>query len=191
MGSVGHKFIAHTKALSPRAQSKDGGYGSPPHPRIVRTGQCYWPRSARRRDVLIVRRVLDERVMLDRLDRREAPVRLSRARLLVVRADGQGRYYQFQGFLPRRYPTTAYVWSVSDTEAVLCLPEWHPSRPVRLPPRLLPADALTAGSWLRLRCDLSASSAGRLQVADLVAAPEPAVDSIAPPALDGTPPLGI
>jgi hypothetical protein len=184
MGSAGHKFIAHTKALSPRAQSKDGGYGPPPHPRVARPGQCYWPRSARRREVLIVTRVDSDRVLLGRRDRSRPPASAAVTRLLAVRADDQGRYYQFQGFAERRYLTLAYVWSISDVEAVLCLPEWHPRRPVRIPPRLLPADARSVGAWLRLRCDLSASSAGRLQPADLIATVDPSPDSIASPAID-------
>jgi hypothetical protein len=185
MGSPGHAFIAHTKALSPRAQAKDGGYGPPPHPHAVRPGQRYWPRSARRRDVVTVKRVDFEQVVMGRPGGHGGPpIRITVARLLAVRADGQGRHYQFQGFVPRRYVTYAYVLSVADSEAVLCLPEWHPARAVCLLPRLLPDDGRVAGAWLRLRCDLSASSAGRLQPADLVtsAAPEPGFPA---PAWDG------
>jgi hypothetical protein len=187
MGSPGHAFIAHTKSLSPRAQPKDGGYGPPPHPLVIRPGQRYWPRAARRRAVLVVRRVERERAVMDHPDHQQAPVRVTLARLLAPRADGQGRNYQFQGFSPRRYATCAYVWSVDGAEAVLCLPEWHPYRPVRLPLRLLPSDGRRDGAWLRLRCDLSASSAGRLQVADLVTWGSPELESILSPALDLAP----
>lgn len=102
-----------------------------------------------------------------RADDRNASTSLSARRLLAVRPDGQGMHFQFQGFAPRRYETSGYVWSVVAGDAVLCLPEWHPNRPVHLPARLLPALARRAGAWLRLRCDLSASSAARLQLADL------------------------
>jgi hypothetical protein len=188
MGSSGHAFIAHTKALSPRAQAKDGGYGPPPHPRLARPGQRYWPRAARRREVMILRRVDGEHALMERPGSRQAPVRVTLARLLAVRADGQGRHYQFHGFAPRRYVTPAYVWSLGDAEAVLCLPEWHPGRAVRLPVRLLPPDARHAGAWLRARCDLSASSAGRLQVADLTSSAEPIQGSIAAAAITAAQP---
>lgn len=173
MGSPGHAFIAHTKALSPAAQNKDGGYGAPPHPLVVRAGQRYWPRGTRRRTVLTVRRVVGDHVVVDAPRRGKAPVRLSEARLLAVRPDGQGAFYQFLGFATRRYVTCAYVWSVDDSCAVLCVPEWHPARAVRLPLRLVPPPARTEGAWLEVRCDLSASSAGRLQLADLVPREEP------------------
>jgi hypothetical protein len=186
MGSSGHAFIAHTKALSPAAQPKDGGYGAPPHPVTIRAGQRYWPRAASRRAVLVVRRVERERVLLGTPENRQGTVRVTRTGLLAVRSDGQGRHYQFQGFAPRRYVTRAYVWSVDDREAVLCVPEWHPRRPVRLPARLVPADGRRAGTWLRARCDLSASSAGRLQLADLMAGAEPEPGSVLVPALAAT-----
>jgi hypothetical protein len=186
MGSSGHAFIAHTKALSPAAQPKDGGYGPPPHPVTVRSGQRYWPRAAHRREVLVVQRAERERIIMGRLDTRRALVRVTPARLLAVRPDGQGQHYQFQGFSPRRYATWAYVWSIDDREATLCLPEWHPRRAVHLPARLLPAEGRRVGAWLRARCDLSASSAGRLQVADLFAAAEPEAGSVMAPALAAT-----
>jgi hypothetical protein len=172
MASSGHAFIAHTKALSPSAQSKDGGYGLPPHPIAARSGQCYWPRAGRGRALLVVRALRDDRVKVARGDDTNAVTSLSARRLLAVRPDGQGVYFQFQGFVPRRYETSAYVWSVVDGDAVLCLPEWHPKRRVHLPARLLPPPARRAGAWLRLRCDLSASSAARLQTADLRAVPD-------------------
>lgn len=166
MGSAGHAFIAHTKALSPLAQCKDGGYGPPPHPKLVRPGQRYWPRAGSSRGVLVVRRIDSGWAVAERLGHSPAQRRLAVRRLLEVRPDGQGRYYQFQGFSPRRYRTDAYVGSIGAGEVVLCIPEWHPDRAVRLPRRLLPSGA-DVGTWLHVRCDLSASSAGRLQLADL------------------------
>jgi hypothetical protein len=186
VGSSGHAFIAHTKALSPRAQAKDGGYGLPPHPRTIRSGQLYWPRLSKRREVLTVRRVERELVVMAQQGHKQS-LRVTLTRLLAVRADGQGQYYQFQGFAPRRYDTRVYVWALDEREAVLCLPEWHPRRGVRLPIRLVPAEARAAGAWLHARCDLSASSAGRLQVADLVTWSEPKPGVLAAPALDAVP----
>ena len=172
MGSAGHAFIAHTKALSPRAQCKDGGYGPPPHPRDVRAGQRYWPRGNRGRDVLVVCRVDGDRVVVARVGD-EVRRSLAASRLLATRADGQGRYYQFQGFSSRRYKTLVYVQSVSDHEAILCVPEWHPRRAVRLAARLLPARARQPDKWLQATCDLSASSAARLQPAEFALASPP------------------
>jgi hypothetical protein len=182
MGSSGHAFIAHTKALSPRAQCKDGGYGPPPHPGRARPGQRYWSRRGRRRSVLIVTRVERAQALVVDLARERVPVPVSLSRLLAVRGDGQGRHYQFQGFSPHRYPTIAFVWSRVGSEAILCLPEWHPRRPVRVPARLLPDPGRHEGNWLTLTCDLSASSAGRLQPADFALAAEPD-RTYAPPAL--------
>jgi hypothetical protein len=169
MGSAGHAFIAHTKALSPPAQCKDGGYGLPPHPRSARAGQRYWPRADRVRDVLVVRRIDGDRVVVTGVEdrvRRSLAVR----RLLALRDDGQGRYYQFQGFLSRRYQTLVNVRTFVDDEVILRLPEWHPERDVHLPKRLLPAGSQYPGAWLTAFCDLSASSAARLQLADFEAA---------------------
>jgi hypothetical protein len=186
MASSGHAFIAHTKALSPRVQPKDGGYGLPPHPRNVRSGQLYWPRVGRRRSVLSVRRVTGARVLLSATDRQSETARPTLARLLATRDDGQGRYYQFQGFSPRLYETQAYIWSLDERSAVLCVPEWHPSRPVRLPAQLLPVGARCAGAWLYVRCDLSASSAARLRFSALGPAPKPRSGSLHPPDLSQT-----
>jgi hypothetical protein len=169
MGSAGHAFIAHTKALSPLAQCKDGGYGPPPHPRSVRPGQRYWPRADGGRGVLVVRHVDGDRVAVSGLEDR-ARRSLAARRLLAVRADGQGRYYQFQGFSPRRYKTLVYVRAIADGQAILCVPEWHPDRDVRLPERLLPIGSRYPEASVQATCDLSASSAARLQLADLESA---------------------
>jgi hypothetical protein len=167
MASAGHAFIAHTKGLSPAAQTKDGEYGLPPHPLIVRAGQRYWSRGSRRREVLVVERVVGERVIVSILGDRRQRTSLAVTGVLATREDGQGRNYQFQGFSPKRYDTHAYVAAVEGPEAVLYVPEWHPRRRVRLPSRLLPATRRNTGGWLALRCDLSASSAARLQPSDL------------------------
>jgi hypothetical protein len=164
MGSAGHAFIAHTKALSPLAQCKDGGYGPPPHPKTVRIGQRYWPRIGTSRDLLVVRRLDSDRAVVGTLRDRRSVRRIAVSRLLEVREDSQGRYYQFQGFSPRRYTTGAYVRAIQGGEAELCVPEWHPGRAVRVPARLLPAAAQVPGAWLCADCDLSASSAARLQL---------------------------
>ena len=160
------------------------GYGPPPHPLGVRAGQRYWPRAASVREVLVVARVAGGRASVTAVENRRVRRSLAVARLLAIRADGQGRHYQFQGFLSRRYRAHAYVWALEDREAVLCVPEWHPSRPVRLPARLLPASAVYAGAWVFASCDLSASSAARLQLADLVSTTEPPACAVHPPALE-------
>lgn len=98
------------------------------------------------------------------------PTRACRAttsRLLARRPDGQGRYFQFLGWSPRRYRTSATVISVEDQIATLILPEWHPTLPVHLPLRLLPASAQTPDAQLALTADLSAPAAGKLNPASL------------------------
>jgi hypothetical protein len=173
MGSSGHAFIAHTKALSPPAQVKDGGYGLPPHPLTARIGQRYSSRTGRSQAVFAVQRIDPDSIVAVYVTDKRRKVRLSHARLLELREDGQGRNYQFQGYSSGRYMTSAFVCSVESERAILCLPEWHPRRPVKLPARLIPDAVRVAGAWLHLRCDLSASSAARLQPADLVAAADP------------------
>ena len=163
MGAAGHKFIAHTKALSPAPSNADNGWGLPPHPVRARPGQRYWQRRGKHRRLFVVRRVTATAAIGVRLDGEGEPVRVPLVRLLARRADDQGSSYQFQGFAPRSYRTCAFVAELDESEAVLLLPEWHPGRPLRLLDRLLPEDAREPGRWISLKCDLSASSPARLQ----------------------------
>jgi hypothetical protein len=182
MGSAGHKFIAHTKSLSPRAQNNGAGYGLPPHPLAVRPGQRFWPRSGTSKRELTVRAIKGDRIV-GRHDGATAAVTVARSRLLLARDDGQGRWFQFQGFVSRRYPTVAHVHAVDERLATLCVPEWHPRRPVRIFRALLPAHADVPGAWLTLVCDLSAPSAARLQPARLAVAEPPSPAAVHAPQL--------
>lgn len=182
MGSTGHAFIAHTKALSPRAQVRVGGE-LPPHPLAVRPGQRFWPRHAKQRRPFVVRRVDGGRAAGDRLDGQGERVTSSVSSLLATRADGQGRYFQFQGFVSRVYMTYAWVVEVGESQAILCLPEWHPQAPVTLFASLVPEAARHPGAWLRLSCDLSAAYPARLAPRDLVPAEDPGPDLIHRPAV--------
>lgn len=184
MGSAGHKFISHTKALSPAASVSDGGYGLPPHPLIARPGQRYWPRRGRRRRPFVIRRIAGDQALGVRLDGNREKVRVSIARLLTRRDDGQGQHYQFVGFTSRSYATHACVVGVEDGEAVLCFPEWHPRRRVYLFLSLVPEPARVAGAWLSLRCDLAASSGARLQPNTIEPAEDPGPGLIERPALE-------
>jgi hypothetical protein len=105
-------------------------------------------------------------VVARRVDGARELVGLTRSRLLATREDGQGRFFQFLGWSPRRYRTWALVVEVGDPTATLVLPEWHPTRPVSMPARLLP-DGARQGVWLRLSADLSAPAPGRLCPASL------------------------
>jgi hypothetical protein len=178
MGSSGHKFIAHTKSLSPPAQAKDGGYGEPPHPLALRTGQRFWPLHGNRKRPFFVRSVDTQRnvVVGQRLDEDKETVRFTVGRLLATDADGRGRHYRFFGFMPRRYTTWATVVAIDRSEAVLILPEWHPSHPVRMPARLLPPRSATEGTWLRCTADLSEGRGARLSVSDLQRVNDPGPD---------------
>lgn len=178
MGSSGHAFLAHTKALSPAASARDGGWGAPPHPLEVRPGQRYWPRAGRRKRVFVVKRVSGEAVVVQRLDGAEERGRVTRARLLAVRDDGQGRHYAFGGCVPRRYASHATVAAIDGEEAVLVVPEWHPARPVRMPLRLLPLGSATPGAWFRVDADLGAPSAARLQLSGFTAVADPGAERV-------------
>lgn len=185
MASSGHRFIAHTKALSPRAGAATGVHGLPPHPLAARPGQRYWPRAGARRVAFDLRRVTGAQAHGER-ESGGVPVAVKLPRLLAVRdADGQGRWYQFLGYKPRRYKAVAQVVARDERLAVLCVPDWHPRRGVPLFTTLLPAGAQEPGDWLALTCDLSAPSGARLQPSGLVAiaAPDPA--TVHAPRVDG------
>jgi hypothetical protein len=173
MASSGHRFIAHTKALSPRVGAANAAYGLPPHPLSARPGQRFWARTGKRKVAFAVRRVTATHAVVQREDD-AAATSITLPRLIAVRADDdQGRWYQFLGYKPRRYRTLAQVVARDDRLAVLCLPEWHPRRPALLFARLLPVGAEQPGRWLSLVADLSAAAGGPLQPADLTACPAP------------------
>ncbi len=183
MGSAGHAFISHTKALSPPAQNDGAGYGKPPHPVSVRSGQRYFTRRGKRRVGFVVRRVAGETVLAVSDDDDRKPMKVKLERLLARRDDDQGSYYQFIGYRSRSYETYAYVHAIDDEDAVLCFPEWHPRRPVVYFPALIPEESRTPGSWLSLRCDLSAASGARLQPNTIAPAADPGPDVVARPHL--------
>jgi len=180
MGAPGRKLHRHgarSKARSPAASVSDAGYGAPPHPVRIRAGQRFWPRSGRRRRPIVVCGIGDDGfVRARRLDGDRERVRVSAARLAARRPDGQGRYYQFIAFAPRRYQTWAVVVRVDTDETTLVLPEWHPARPVRLPSRLLPEQARRPQTWLSLRADLSVSAGGQLNPAELSVCADPGLE---------------
>jgi len=186
MGSAGHAFVAHTKSNSPAAQNKDGGWGPPPHPKRIVRGQEFWPRAGKRKRPLRVRTVRGDIVSAVRLDQDGGTARLSRLRLLAARDDGQGLHYQFCAYRPGRYPTHAYVHSVTAAGAVLVLPDWHPRRPFPFPAALIPREAREAGQWMRCQADLGAPSAARLNLSAIKACKAPAEDVCHAPAY--TPP---
>ncbi len=107
------------------------------------------------------------------LDADESKARVSEARLLARTDDQQGRFFSFGGYAPRRYSTWAILTHVDeDTDtAALVLPEWHPSRPLHLPHRLIPAR--DPGAWMTCRADLSVGRAAQLDVSDLRLCPDP------------------
>ncbi len=186
MGAAGKKLHGHgarTKARSPAASVSDGGYGAPPHPVRIRAGQRYWPRfGTRRRPIVVCGVDADGVVRARRLDGAGERVRVTAKRLVARRPDGQGRYYQFIAWAPRRYQTWAVVVRADSSETILVLPEWHPARPVRLPSRLLPEGARPMQHWLSLRVDLSVSAAGQLNPAALIVCADPGIELCGRPA---------
>lgn len=155
---------ARHKHRSPAPSRTDGSYGLPPHPARVSAGQRFIARRSRQHRTLTLAGGAgrDGRCRA-RVECSQQLVWLSAQRLLATRPDGQGRHFQFLGFRSRRYRTWASITAVGDRDVALTLPEWHPARHVRLPRRLIPA-AASAGEWLRVGADLSASNAGRLNV---------------------------
>ena len=100
-------------------------------------------------------------------------VRITVSRLLARRDDGQGRYFQFLGWSSRHYRTQARVLVLEDQMATLIVPEWHPTRPVPVPSRLLPEPSRMVGAWLTLSADLSAPVAGKLGLTALLPRSKP------------------
>jgi hypothetical protein len=178
MAGTGKNLHGHGKrrtSTSPAAAVSDGGYGIPPHPIRIRSGQKFWPRHSpgRRRRPFVVQAVDHGVVRARRVDEAREPVRIAVARLQETRPDGQGQHYQFMAWTPRRYRTWATVVTISAAEATLVLPEWHPGRPVRLPVRFLPEPARAVEAWIELKATLSAPSAGRLNVDEFRACKDP------------------
>jgi hypothetical protein len=182
MGASGKRLAGHgarSKSKSPPAQSKDGGYGLPPHPAALRPGQRYAPRSGKMRGPFQIVRIdrLAARAIARRVEGDREFLNITARQLLALRGDGQGRHYQLQGFAPRRYRTYAVVVVISDDrQAVLVLPEWHPARPVHFPTRLLPSKTRSPGAWLRCTADLSQGRPAQLNLADLVRCDDPGPD---------------
>jgi hypothetical protein len=178
MGAAGKKLRGHGarhKSNSPTATAATGGYAPLPHPRRVLTGQRYTPLKARRRrPFTITRQLKNGRVYAVKLDEQRERITLETARLLAVDDAGEGLHYRFLGYQPaRRYDTFAYLASLDPNTALLCLPDWHSQRLVRLPLVLLPDGTRRAGQWFRCTADLGQPTAGRLNIADLLACTDP------------------
>jgi len=192
MGARGKKYLRlhHKKALSPRRQTKDAGWGNPAHPLRIRRGMRFWPRAGKRKHVIEIRTVQGDTAHALRLSGDRGPVRLTTARLLEVRDDGQGRHYQFCGYKPGRYSTYAYVHSIDGRHAILVVPNWHAARPVTFPAALIPAQCRVAGAWMRCHADLGAPSAAALNLARLRSCAPPAPDVCHSPAYTPKEPAG-
>ena len=102
-------------------------------------------------------------------------VAVSCERLLAAEG-GRGLHYRLAGYAKRRsgYRTVARLVAVDAGRALLCLPEWHPRRPVWLFADLLPGDA-RVGGWLSVQAHLDAVRPAHLQVHKLALCepPEP------------------
>jgi hypothetical protein len=176
MGGSGKKLIgggSRHKNKTPRPTAALG-VGAAPHPSRVLTGQRYVPLRPRRQRTFTVTRVFsDGRVRAVKEDGPREAVELISSRLLAVGPDGHGRHYRFIGHRSeRRYRTFACIVAIDQAHATLVLPEWHPSRLVEFPARLLPAVSL--GGWLTLTADLGQSRAGALNLADMQPCAPPA-----------------
>lgn len=187
MGAPGKALKGHgkrRKTSSPQASPSWGGYGQPPHPLRVISGQRYWPRTGKRKMPFVVTKSLKNgEVSALKLDGSDHRVALKAARLLAVTDDYQGVHYRFVGFTEeRRYRTWAFVAEITDARATLVLPEWHPARPVSQPARLLP-DGAGPGTWMTCTADLGQATGARLNVADMAVCADPGRSICHQPAL--------
>lgn len=175
MGGSGKKLVgggSRHKNKTPRPTAALG-VSPTPHPLRVLAGQRYVPLRPRRQRAFTVTRVFaDGRVRAAKEDGPREAIKLVSSRLLAAGPDGAGLHYRFIGHRPeRRYRTFACIVAIDEATATLVLPEWHPSRPVEFPARLLPTSA--TGGWLTLTADLGQSRAGALNLADLRACAAP------------------
>jgi hypothetical protein len=172
VAAAGKKLRGHGarhRGSGPSATAADGGYPRPPHPMRVHAGQKFVARRRGRHRALLVCSAPAGGRVDARVEISGQLLHLASDRLLAARADGQGRYFQFLGWATRRYRTWATVTELDTTDsfAVLVLPEWHPTRRVRFPLRLVPSSAQRVGEWLRVVADLSAANPGKLNLAEL------------------------
>jgi len=183
MGAPGSKFI---KSKAGSARGLRGG-DAPPHPLRVRSGQRYWPRkasSARANRIPI--QILTSRggsgLRARREDRSGTIIYPKRERLLARDPDGAGRHYVLVGWRPGAYRTPLHVLHIADKGwATVCVPEWHPGKPAKLPARLLPETHRQPGAVLVATCDLSANGAASLNIRIVRPAKPADLDGVHPP----------
>jgi hypothetical protein len=182
---------ARSKRRSPAAQVSDGGFGRPPHPLRVMAGQVFFPRSSTgRRRLLEITHSGGEVALARRVESPREKLTISVARLLARQADGQGRFYSFQGYRSREYRVLARVAAVDGDGAVVVVPEWHPARPVPLAASALPPGARQANSWLVVVADLSAPTPARLGLSPAGPGPPPPANECPPVLWAPSPPPG-
>jgi hypothetical protein len=179
MRSAGHAFIAHTKALSSPGPAKGRGVRSPspsargPSGTPLLAGIVGAPPEAGRP-------ARGARPCGAHVSRQQRTARRDHGTKAAGGAPRRSGPSLSVSRLPPPAVRHARVRVGSRRTRRGALPaEWHQPRPARLPVRLIPEQARAAGAWIRLRCDLSASSAARLQPSDL----EPSPSDVAPAGL--------
>ena len=151
----------------------------------MRAGQKYWPLSGKRRQAFIVQSVTTGGVVRGRhTENTSTHVKTTAQRILATKATGEGRYYSFLAWMPRRYQTWAVAMVIDDSHTKLVFPEWHPGRPTVLPTRLLPPDSRYEGAWLTLQADLSVVAGGQLNPSNLCSCEDPGPARCARPTWD-------
>lgn len=136
------------------------------HPSRVRPGQRFFQRAGSRRLRFTVKRVEGDWALVEREDGSKG--RVSIDRLLQSDGEANGVNYRFHGWrrLPRGYRIGFVVRDI-DEEAGVCaiaLPEWDPDAKVGLPTRTLPEALRAEGAQGSCRADLTALSAGALDL---------------------------
>lgn len=138
------------------------------HPARIRPGQRFFPRQGHRRLPATVRRVDGESIMVRVDDGSEKPLALDR--LLAIREDGRGRFYQLLGWRPKSagYRTELEVLdiSVERERCILRLPEWDPSVDLEQPLSILPDYLRNAGASGSCLANLASTSVAGLAIHD-------------------------
>jgi len=157
MGASGSAWIKHKKQPHLRAAA----LSDVPHPRMVRTGQRYFPLDGRARNPVTLRVV---RVAAGACDARREDaamriVRIEAARLLAADEHGAGLHYRFLGHAARvSYRTHACVVELDGGWARLICPEWHPGVPITVAAGGLPPALRHVGAWVACKANLGAAA---------------------------------
>jgi hypothetical protein len=136
------------------------------HPKRIRAGQIFFPRSGARRVGLTVKRVEGEAVRAVREDQTQRLYALDR--LLAVDGDGAGVYYRFHGWKPRPrgyHTELRVVRACGESDACwFVLPEWDPTAEIAERLTSLPTELRVPGAVGSCMANLASDTVSGLSI---------------------------